>query len=256
MESTQKIQCPNCGATSGFIEKSPGHYQCAYCHSQFEHVSITPNASLDKSLYKQALNLINEYEAFEVTRAKYFERMFSGLFQIHTYLDQIERIDFKKNLFPPFQNLITREFQRLEEAGIQKNTTLEAVLQQGGKVVQLFYLKNYYKILAHQYSQTYDDSDQLNNALDYLGDAMHVEAPVPSDFYLELMQCKFGILQRIGKKAEAYDYLYEILRYPVIPEITEKEKVQEIREELKVRFESVLLSDDYNRYLEESKNKS
>ncbi|MEL6975706.1 MAG: hypothetical protein AAGL29_09975 [Bacteroidota bacterium] len=256
MQNTQKIQCPNCGATSAFIEKNPGHYQCAYCHSHFEYVSITPNASSDKFLYEQVLNLISEYEAFEVTRAKYFERMFSGLFQIHTYLDQIERSDLRKNVFPFFQNLVKREFQRLEEVGIQKNTTLEAVLEQEGKVVQLFYLKNYYKILAHQYSQTYDAPDELNKALDYLDDAMSVEAPVPSDFYLELMQCKFGILQRLGKKEKAYDFLREILHHPTFPGLEDGQKVKEVQEELKVRFESVLLSDNYNRYLEESKNKS
>ncbi|MEO1487150.1 MAG: hypothetical protein AAFU57_15495, partial [Bacteroidota bacterium] len=122
-------------------------------------------------------------------------------------------------------------------------------------VVQLFYLKNYYKILAHQYSQTHDNPNQLNKALDYLDDAMRVEAPIPSDFYLELMQCKFGILQRLSLKAKAYDYLGEILSHPVVPGIEDQQKDEEIREELKVRFETVLLSDDYNRYLSENKNK-
>ena len=248
MKITQKIQCPNCGATSNFKDKTPGIFLCIYCGSSFEHISITSDLTVEKHFYNQVLSIYNEYVLFDIKRVKYHERMFIGIMKLDVNLDQIKNKAYQKKLFPKLIELMEREITIHKSNNITWNTSIE--YKKGNeKVMQsLFYLKNYYRVLGHHYCKIYDTEIELNKALNYFSYAESIKAPTDSKFYTGLIRSKIGILNRLHQSSSAFEYLDDLLKNPLDFSINGPKEILAYREQLKVDFEDLFLSDAYKEY--------
>ncbi len=205
---------------------------------------------MEKQFYDQVLELLTKYDDFDLSRAKYFERMFSGILQIQVYLGQIKTEKYLQELFPRYKALLHRELQRYNHRGISWETKFSPNDNDAKTMIALFHIKHYYKILGYFIARTGDSEQQLEEASTYLHRAQSIKVPVPGDFNLELVRSKYGILQRLKKEKEAFHFLEMSLQNPLDSQGKNEEEIQELREDLLVHFEDVLLGADYKTYQE------
>lgn len=247
MQFQNKIQCPNCGATGSFQEQSPGILTCAYCGSSFEHVSILPDASAEKHFYDHVLEIYNAYVALQPDCAKYHQRMFSGIMQMHTNIGLLKNDVHYKKVYPKLEALIHREVLILKEKGITAESGKDVLLQTENVITEYFYLKYYYKMLAHHLSKQDNSPESITKALETIALTEQIQVPVPSDFYSELSRNKIGLLARSQGMDAVYTYLDRLLETPLDQSIA-PDDLEDYKEQIQMDFEDFFLSDGYREY--------
>ncbi len=205
----QKIQCPNCGATSGFIEKKPGFYRCNYCGSMFEHISIVPSITVDKQLFEQIEGLYNEYKALTPDRAKYHQRILTGVLQINGLMNGISDSEIQKNAFKLLEELLSREVAIYIKNGYDLShfqVTNLSVLE-SDVLVKAMYLKQLYAVWAHNLSKIAANKNELIKALEVAETAQKFTLPIEVPIVVDLKRTKLGLLRRLNRDEEAFTYL-------------------------------------------------
>ena len=247
MQIQNKIQCPNCGATGSFHNESPGILKCGYCGSSFEHISILPDASAEKHFYDHVLEIYNTYVVLQPDRAKYHQRMFSGIMQMHTNIGLLKNDVHYKKVYPKMASLLTREIGILKQKGVTAESGKNLLLRPENAIVEHFYLKHYYKIWAHHLSKQDNSPESIAKALESITLAEQIQVPVPSDFYSELARNKVGLLARGEGMDAVYAYLDTLLETPLDQSIA-PDDLEDYKEQIQMDFEDFFLSDGYREY--------
>jgi len=235
----QKIQCLNCGASSDFIEKKPGFYLCGYCGSTFEHVSIVPNINLDNQLFNQLEQVYQELLGLTTSKPKYHERILTGFLQMSSCLQTMTDLRTQQKAFHLFEELLQREETiyknyniDFSEVGIDTVThKIENIL------VKAIYLKQVYGLWAHHLSKLAVTEEELNTALHRVQQAQEIKLSVDLPI-VDLRRIRFGLLRRLDRNEEAFNYLDTLLQ------------TTEDREQLRYDFEDVFESSAYLAYKE------
>ncbi|NKI30529.1 hypothetical protein [Croceivirga thetidis] len=234
----KKIQCPNCGATSAFLEKSPGRYTCAYCASSFEHVSILPNVELNKKLYEQIMELYKSHLDLKPEMAKYHQRILTGILQMNGLINGITDIETERKVVEVLEHLFEREIKIYAARGITAKTSFElkADNYDSDLITNGIYLKQLLAVWAYRLSRITDNESGLERATKLAEEADGLQLMVDVPLVVDLKRTRFGLLRRQGKDTQAFKYLDNELK-------NTKDK-----EQFQFDFEDIFLSSEYLQY--------
>ncbi len=253
MRLTNKIQCPSCGATGSFLEKEPGRYTCVYCNSIFEHTSILPEKTVLQIFFDQMKDLYDTHIVFLPDRAQYYARMFNVIMQMDAHLRPLKNSSFYLLAFNNLEELIQREFRLLKDQNIDIGIGKEAIYSDSETFVRLKYLVFYNTILAHHKALLAGSESELLEALTYAENAGIIQNKLNLGYDTDIARSKVGVLRRLHKKEEVFSYLAELTGFFKVNEEMDVSAKNEI-EQAKVDFEPILLSEEYQNFIDTKRN--
>ncbi len=263
MEKTQKIQCPNCGASSSFETIRTGSYKCGYCYSHWEQATLIPEQNVAIIFRDLIIQLFEEDKELTPERPKYVERSFNHVLGIYTYMIEIKDVAVIHSLLPKFREMVDVQIRYYESRGITKNTRKEELIARKtddeGFVMHHF-LAAFYSMLSKIESQYYTQEEHLQMALEYSNFAQKLRSQAIDDFEEEMAAAHFGVLQRLGDQNVAFAWLDNLLhRFPeqsIEEDLTVslgyapddddiaayKKQINNYKEEVTLLFEDVIFS--------------
>ncbi len=218
-------------------------------------------------IFDLAQEFIAKQQAFTPDRPKYFQRSFTNLCTIFTFIEQITDLKISKQLYPDFELLVNEQMKQYKHKGVAENTKIKDLISSNTENYGLlYYLVELYAFLAKCNAKFATSQEELREALVLIKKAEKLNGSAIGSYKPEIAGGQVGILQRIGNTEHTFTYVAHLLsKYPLKDhenDLTEnlgyqpdqdaiedyKKDIKGYQEEIKLQFETIIFSEAFQNW--------